>query len=193
MYEETREDAPFDLSILEKMQSDKPVAAYVKTTIGRVGVILLNPLNNRREERILQGDPRDSKTNRDDMTVKLYDERSHVFFKNMNKKLVESGVLAIDNNVGLPVIDLKNAITDEEIDEILEQPYFTLMNRLREFTSSFPIERVLRRALELNKTIKTLERIKERLAELQREEGLIDFEDKVDKHYKNLEPYDLGA
>jgi hypothetical protein len=170
---------------LERMQLDKPVAIYTKTTVGKVGVMVFNPITRRPEDRILKGDPRDSNVNREDMLIKLYDEASHMFFKNMNRVLIEKGLIAPFTKEQDNSVQMLNAITDEEIDEMLEQPYFTLMNKIEKFTSPTPVERVLIRAIELNKGVKTTNKIKEKLVAMQQAEKLDDS--RLDEYYKHLE------
>lgn len=182
----SNQDNTLDLSVLERLQTNKPIAVYKKTTVGKVGVIVFNPITRRPEERILKGDPRDPTRNTELEIVKIFDEPSHLYFKTVNKNLLERGLIA-PHTSGLAGVDMANAISDEEIDDILSQPYFTLMNRLKEFTSPIPVERIHVRAIELNKSIKTIEKIKERISELQTGETLEAIDKKLKEHYHNLE------
>jgi hypothetical protein len=145
---------------------------------------VFNPHTNRPEERILRGDILDKEADRDAMRVKLYDNRSLSFFKNMNKRAIEAGLIVPDSNDTAINVDMINAITDEEIDEILSQQFYTLKNRLDKFTSPTPVERILRRSKELNKGVKTIENITARLSELQADQRLTDG--KLEEHYRNL-------
>lgn len=182
------QDKPvLNMEVLERMQTDEPIAVYIKAIVGKVGVIVFNPLTQRPEERVLEGDPRDSTKNRDDMTVKIYDEASHIFFKNLNRRSLMKGKIVPYKTEGIN-IDMTNAISDEQIDEILSQPFFTLMNRMNEFTSVVPVQRILIRAKELNKSFKTIQRIEAKLSEMQADQGLVNNEDKLSNHYKNLLP-----
>lgn len=173
-----------NLDILERMQEEKPIAVYAKAIVGKLGVILFNPLTGTTEERILKGDPRDPSTNIDDITVKFWTNQALMFFKNMNRRSIEKGYLVPYNpdEVDSEFVSV-NAVTDEEIRDILSQPYFTLDNKLKEFTSPVPVERILRIAEEMNRPIGTINRIKERLVELQQTDDTVTLEE----HYKNLQ------
>ena len=179
-------DSTLDLSVLERLQTNAPIVIYKKTTVGKVGVIVFNPITRKPEERILKGDPRDPTRNIENEIVKIFDEQSHLYFKSVNKNLLERGLIAL-YSTSLPGVDMGNAISDEEIDEILSQPNFTLMNRLKNFTSPIPVERIHVRAIELNKPVKTIENIKARISELQTGETLEETDKKLKAHYHNLE------
>src|SRR5688572_27742177 len=147
-----------DLSVMEKMQTDAPFSVYKKTTVGKVGVIVFNPMTKKQEERILQSDPRDPNRNIETEIVKIFNKDSDTFFRNQNKVLFERGLIA-PHEMELKDIDMGNAISDEEIDRILSEPNFTLTSRLAKFTSPIPVERLHVRAIELNKPVKTIENI----------------------------------
>lgn len=175
-----------DLSVMELMQENTPIAIYKKTTVGKVGVIVFNPYTRKPEERILKGDPRDPTRNIENEIVKIFTKDADLYFRNANKTLFERGLIA-PHTTELTGVDMGNAISDEEIDEILSQPNFTLEARLKKFTSPVPVERLHVRALELNRPVKTIEKIKERISELQTGETLEETEKRLKAHYHNLE------
>lgn len=179
-------DSTLDLSVLERLQTNQPIAVYKKTTVGKVGVIVFNPITRKPEERILKGDPRDPTRNIENEIVKIFDEPSHLYFKSVNKNLIERGLIAPFTSE-LTGVDMGNAITDEEIDRILSEPNFSLKARLAKFTSPVPVERLHIRALELNKGVKTIEQIKARISELQTGESLEVMDKRLKDHYHNIE------
>lgn len=179
-------NSTLDLSVMERMQTDAPIAIYKKTTVGKVGVIVFNPITRKPEERILKGDPRDPTRNIENEIVKIFTEDAHMYFKNANRTLLERGLIAPFTSQ-LAGVDMGNAITDEEIDNILSQPNFSLKARLAKFTSPIPVERIHVRAMELNKGVKTIEQIVARIAELQTGETLEATEKRLKDHYHNLE------
>lgn len=179
-------DSTLDLSVIERMQTNAPIAVYKKTTVGKVGVLVFNPMTRKPEERILKGDPRDPTRDIENEIVKIYTEDANMYFKNANKRLFERGLIAPFTSE-FAEVDMGNAITDDEIDEILSQPNFTLKARLAKFTSPIPVERLHIRALELNKGVKTIEQIKARISELQTEETLEATDKRLKQHYHNLE------
>lgn len=174
-----------DLNTLERMQTGEPLYIYTKTTVGRVGVTVFNPITSRPEDRILSGDPSDAKANKEEMLVKIYDEPSHLYFKNINKKLLEDGKIAPYTSAA-PQINMINAITDEEIDRILSEPYLTLKNAMDKFTSYVPVERILIRAIELNKPTQTVENLRQKVSELQAKDDPAIYEENLKKYYSNL-------
>lgn len=180
-----------DPAVLERLKAGKPIITYVKTPLGRVHVIAIEPTTGKPEERILKGNPRDPEADRSAMTVKIYSEQEHEYFKNVNKNLFKAGKLAVDTRAE-EEIAMTNAISDDEIDEILSKPNFTLLARLEKFTSPTPVERILLRAKELNKGIKTIKNIEGKLAELQEGTKLMEVESRLSDHYRNLTEVELG-
>lgn len=191
MQDITTEREQLDLSVLERMQTNAPIMTYKKTTLGKVGVIVFNPITRKPEERILEGNHRDPIADIEKMIIKIFDEPSHLYFKSVNKNLLERGLIA-PHNSELAGVDMGNAISDDDIDEILSQPFYTLKSRLEKFTSHIPAERILVRAIELNKAVKTIEHIKSIIAKLQEGQSLEATDKRLKDHYHNLEPV-LGS
>lgn len=176
-----------NLDILERMQNESPIAVYIKTIRAKLGIFIFNPVTNKPEERLLAGDPEDPNVDIEDITAKIWTESAHLYFKNVNKRAIEEGKLVPYESDAVRQTRMTNAITDEEIEQILNEPFFTLMNRLNDFTSAVPVERILRKAKELNRPHKTIERVYEKLQELQEAEGADDQAKRLDEYYKNLE------
>lgn len=173
-----------DPQIFDRMQNDEPVAMYIKTSVGKVGVFVWNHMTRKPDYVILAGNPKDPNVDIDNITVKLWDEVTQNYFENTNRRLLEAGKLAPYTRDIDRQRELVNMITDEEIDEILGQKFFSLANKLKELTSITSVKRIYERAIELNKQVKTINHIKARLEELQAKKGL--DSKALDEYYQNL-------
>lgn len=174
-----------DPKIFDRMQSGEPVAVYVKTIVGKLGVVVWNHFENKPDYRILEGDPRDPDVDLENITIKLWSDVDKTYFLNSNKEHVLEGKLSETEAGKLPELVTSNMLTEREIEEILGQPFFTLDNKLKELTSDVPVRRILEKAVEMNRPIKTINHIKARLVEIQEEQGLDQVA--IDEYYRDLQ------
>lgn len=156
--------ALFD-SYMKAQESGIPAARYIKTIVGKVVVTVVDPFSGQPSEIVLQGKP--AKENLDRVVITLWTPFEHEFFRRTNKILLDSGVIAPYTEEIIEEISV-NEISDEEIKDILSKKYFALMNLLSRVTSPEVVKRILRIAEEENKQIGTINKIKERLSELQK-------------------------
>lgn len=158
------------IDIYAAMQDGEPLKRYVKSIVGKVHVVVLNPFSEEPEGVILAGRPghQDDLPN---MTVELWTTKQVVFFEKMNKKHLDAGRLAIMGKAAV-LLPSPNILTVEEIDTILGSKFLVLKNRLPKFTDSAPVFRLLNRARELDVSEKYVKHIEERLTELQLEDYL---------------------
>ncbi len=162
--------------VFEAMQEDKPpFASYVKTIVGGVVVRYLDPIRMRPEERILVGIP--GEADEDDIVIKVWSKAEDVYLKKNNKPHFEAGRL-IPYTEEQKEINTVNQISDEQIERILEQPFFALKNKLEEFTSPVPVRRFLSAAERMNRPVGTINHIKEKLSEMEQEPDLVS--DRID-------------
>lgn len=159
--------------ILEEIQR-KAIAGevqeqYVKACVGRLAVQRIDPFTGREETIILRGDVTDPKADKEGYTVSLYTNLDAEWFKRANKGHIRRGALVLDTPKVIEEL-LINSITDEEIERVLSEPFFTLKAKLDKFTSPIPVQRILRKAKLMNKTVGTVAAIEKRLAELQEAE-----------------------
>jgi len=173
-----------DPVIFDRMQTDKPIFTYIKTIVGKLGVVVWDHMEDKPTERILEGDPRDPKVDLEKITVKLWDEVTRRYFENTNRRNIEAGKLVPYTSDTHLEIQMVNALSDAEIEEILGQPFFTLDNKLKELTSTVPVKRILEKAVAMNRPIGTINRIKARIEEIQEEQGM--EPDHLKEYYKNL-------
>jgi len=103
-----------DYDAYSAMQEGEPIKRYIKTILGKVHVVVLNPFSEEPEGVILEGRP----GNMDDlpnMVVDLWTNKQVVFFEKMNKKHLDAGRLALTSKTA-PQQKSPNVLTDEEID-----------------------------------------------------------------------------
>lgn len=153
-----------DEAVVSAINQGKPFEVYKKTILGKALVRVLNPFNHKEEERLLEGNP---DSGAEDCFIKLWSMAESEYFKNYNRKHLQSGVLVKVEQAPQPVERSANAVTDEELDEMLNSPFFTLQNALNKFTSTAPVFRLEKMATEQEKSEKMLNAIRARLSELQ--------------------------
>lgn len=144
------------------MQSGEPLKRYVKTILGQVHLLVLDPFNtnNRPQELILSGSPGEESS-----YVEVWSEVEDRFIQKANRSHIKAGRLKA---METPIIETPspNEITDTEIEELLNSPFMSLKNKLDKFTSSAPVYRILEKAKELEKSNKIIENLEKKLAEL---------------------------
>ena len=139
---------------------------YVKACRGRLAVQRIDPFTGREETLILKGDVTDPKADKEGYVVHLYTDLDAQWFKRANRTLIERGLIVPDTPKVREAF-LVNSISDAEIEQILSEPFFSLKSKLDKFTSSVPVERILRKAKEMDKTVGFINAIEKRLSELQ--------------------------
>lgn len=167
-----------DFDTYSAMQEGEPIKRYIKTILGQVHVVVLNPFSEEPEGVILKGRP-GHVDDFPEMTVELWSDKQIVFFEKMNKKHLDAGRMAIMDKA-MPVIASPNVLTEEEVDEILASKFLVLKNKLPKFTDTAPVFRLLNRARELDVSEKYIKHIEARLTELQLE-GYLPPQEPIDE------------
>lgn len=139
---------------------------YIKACRGRLAVDLIDPLSGQAITRILKGDTTDPDLDDEDAVVPLYTEFDKQYFLKENKSLIKKGYIVPHTPEYIEEIQV-NVITETELEVALDKPFFAVKALLDKFTSPIPVERLLRKAKELNKTSGVIDAITIRLAELQ--------------------------
>lgn len=156
-----------DASVYSKMQVGEPLKVYKKTILARAYVTILNPFSGEPEGLVLSGDP---SRNEPGCLVEIWSEAEDAFFKRMNSKHLQTGVII---PIAVPIAAVKteeevyNTLPDEELERILTEKFFTLQNALNKMTSEAAVYRVLAKANEMEKSEKVVNAIEARLSELQ--------------------------
>jgi hypothetical protein len=156
-----------DSEIYSQMQTGKPLKTYKKTILGKVSCTVLNPFNNEVEGIILHGDPRKNDVN---SMIDVWNEMQDVFFRRKNKVHLEKGVL-------IPFVKPENIeelkpepfadASDEQLVEILNSRYLSLLSSLNKCTTEAVLFRLIDKARELEKSEKIINTLNARLAEIQ--------------------------
>ncbi len=149
---------------LALQDGDPPFAVYKKTTLGKVLVRYLDPIRMLAEEVVLAGDPESGDL--DNTTIKVWSSAEDAYLKRQNKSHFVDGVLIPFTEVEVEEYNV-NQISDGEIEEVLQKPFFALKNKLAEFTSPVPVRRFLLMAEKLNRPIGTVNYIKAALEEME--------------------------
>lgn len=159
-----------DLSydIYAAMQEGKPLASYKKVILGKVVVKVLNPFTGNQEEIILKGDPNNS-IQEEDCIIDIWDTKALTFFTKMNRFHLEKGnIIPFERKEKEPVYNY-NAMTDDEIRDLLNKEFYTFRKILNSVTEENTLLRILRLAEEMNKSVKIIKRIEDRISEIQGE------------------------
>jgi len=156
-----------ETSVFSAMQTDKPYKTYKKTILGKVYVTVLNPFSEKPEGLILQGN---QKKNEEGSLVDVWNQKEDVFFKRMNKKHLESGVVVEytrPGNVPISEEEKYNTLSDEEMDKLLDGKFLAISAAYNKMTSEAAVYRLLELAREKDLSEKIISHIESRLAEIQ--------------------------
>lgn len=148
---------------LKSLMMNEPHKRFIKAVISRVSVKILDPVSLQPSEVILMGDPKDEP---EDSILDLWTPVEVVYFERNNKQILKEGLI-VEYNKSIKTEPSVNLLSDEEIDTILNDRFFTLKNTLDKLTSPAPVHRILMRAEQLDKPTKTVKAIQARLSELQ--------------------------
>jgi hypothetical protein len=153
------------------MQTGFPLKSFIKKSLAKAEVRILDPFTGNPSSTILQGDP----TNADQLEgciVDCWTDKELVYFKKQNAKLLVQGIIGDYDRrtvANTPAEKNWNALTDEEVVQLVSSKYLALTNGLEKMTSSVMVARVLNTAKNLDKSEKYVRVITERLSELQAE------------------------
>jgi hypothetical protein len=169
-------DHEISKDILDAMRTGTdPYASYKKAILGRVNVRYLDPIRLTPESTVLKGDP----TNPDEeeeWSFKVWTSEEDTYFQLNNKSHLRDGTIVpyvYEEKIDVSI----NQISDEEIELILQKPFFAMKNKLAEFTSPIPVRRFLAMAEKMNRPVGTVNHIKEVLEAM---ETTGDMAEKVD-------------
>ena len=153
-------------SVIDAMRTGtNPYATYKKTILGQVAVRYLDPIRMIPWEEILKGDPLNP-DQEETWSFKVWSVEEDTYFQLNNKIHLRDGTVVpytFEEKIDISV----NQILDEEIELILQKPFFTLKNKLTEFTSTVPVRRFLAMAEKMNRPIGTVNYIKEVLESME--------------------------
>ena len=152
--------------IFSAMVGGKPIKTYKKTILARVYVTALNMLTGTPtpEGVILSGDPRKDEAG---TTFDVFSEQEDYFFKKMNKRHFDEGVLIEYKKTETPRERTIEEFSDEELRALINKPFLALKNTLNSTRSVATLFRIETLAEELGKSEKVMLAIRSRLSEVQ--------------------------
>jgi hypothetical protein len=156
-----------DLEMYAAMQTGKPVRTYKKTILGQVYCTILDPFNNEPKGILLYGDP---KKGEESTMVDVWNDVQDLFFKRTNKRSLETGmIIEVARKEDSSILNPEPYATasDEEIDSILKQKYYTILSALNKCTNTTVLTRFLERARLLEKSEKIINTIISRISEIE--------------------------
>jgi len=151
--------------ILMAQERGVPEKVYRKVIVGKVVVRIIDPFSGKRTELLVEGDPK--VTDPAELEVSLWTPLEVKFFEKFNKGLIENGSLVVAGSKSERIINFANALSDEELKDLVTDRYFTFKKRLGEITSETTVQRLLQIAKDVNRPAKTLQTIELRLEEIQ--------------------------
>lgn len=151
-----------DSSVFSAMQTGKPYATFRKTILSLVYVTVLSPFNNQPEGLLLKGE-KGSETS----MVDVWSEMEYVYFKRMNKKHLETGVVIQVQREDVKEEKIIEQYSDKELEDVINMKYISFQKVLSDITSEAVLFRMLDLAKELEKSAKIIGVIEAKIAELQ--------------------------
>lgn len=150
-------------------QLEKPYKSYIKRSMAKLYVRVLNPFTGEPDGVILTGDPRKPTP---ECVLEVADAREDLFLHRNNKKHFEAGELVEYTPKEEPISEevRLNQLSDEELRQILREKFYSLKNYADKVTSVTPLFTLLRLAQEEEKSEKIINFIKSRIEELQKQE-----------------------
>jgi hypothetical protein len=115
----------------------------------------------------LYGDP---KKGEESTMVDVWNDVQDLFFKRTNKRSLETGmIIEVARKEDSSILNPEPYATasDEEIDSILKQKYYTILSALNKCTNTTVLTRFLERARLLEKSEKIINTIISRISEIE--------------------------
>jgi hypothetical protein len=156
-----------DLSMYAAMQVGKPVKTYKKTILGQVYCTILDPFSNEPKGILLTGDP---KRNEESTMIDVWNEIQDLFFRRTNKRSLETGMIiesARKEDSAILKPEPYATASDAELDEVLQQKYYTILSALNKCTNTTVLTRFLERARAIEKSEKIINTIISRISEIE--------------------------
>lgn len=154
------------------IENISPYTSYIKTILGQVYVTVLSPFNNEPEGVILAGNPRVEKE-LEGCIVDVWSQKEDMYFRRVNSKNLEIGyIIPYTRTAPMKISEEEelNSMSDEEMRELLKGKFFLLQSKVNKMTSVAPVFRLIQLAKEMEKSVKIINYLEGKLAELQLKE-----------------------
>lgn len=159
-----------DLAVFTAMNGNDPVAAYRKTTLGKVFVTVLNMFSQEPEALLLYGEPNVSNP---DSIVYMYSIPEDVFFRRQNRRHFQDGTIipvaiAKKEEVQPVAEDLPlEQSSDEQLRQLVNSKFKALEAALNKTESEALLNRLVAIARDEEKSERIVKAIETRLSEVQ--------------------------
>lgn len=156
-----------NLEIFSAMQEGKPYRVFKKTVLSKVVVNVINPFTGEVESEVMYGNPA---KNDEGCFLEVWDVQGYQFVKNMNKGHFNKGYLIeVKKKAERVITDVEklHQASDEELEEILNTPWFGFQAAINKMESEAPLTRLLEMARKQEKSEKYTQFIEARIAEVQ--------------------------
>jgi len=148
------------VDVYSAMQIGNPFKSYRKTILGKVFVTVWDNFKNEPKEVRLYGKPETA-------IIDVWSEKEDAFFKNMNRRLIEAGLIMPVNRANLPPQPEVKPYSDDDLDEILRTKFFKLSSILNSINDVITLTRLLKIAEDKEASEKIMKNIEARLSEVQ--------------------------
>lgn len=145
-----------------------PAKVYRKVIVGKVCVKMLDPFSGQSTEVLIEGDPKT--TSPADLEISLWTSPEVRFFEKLNRGLIENGSLVVAEGKTEDPVDFTNALSDEELEALVTDRFFTFKKALLEITSETTAQRILKAAERMNRPVATMNLIRDHIESLQQGE-----------------------
>jgi hypothetical protein len=153
-----------NIRMLAAMQENAPVRSWIKTILGKVYVVAWDSFTEQPTGVMLEGDP---KKLEDNTMIDVWSSKEDVFFKNMNKILINRGIIKEFVRSTTKVEKSIEDSTDEELMEILDSKWLSFQSKINKIASIPVLFRLETLAKENDKSDKTIGLVTARVSELQ--------------------------
>lgn len=152
------------LEVFSAMQLQSPYKTYKKTILGEVYANILDPFSELPTGVILRGNP---VVNDETCFVDTWDAKSDIFFRRMNKRHFETGVLIETTRPEESKEVRVESFTDEQLVPIVHLKYYALQKEVNNITSEAVMLRLVNIAEKEERPEGTMKLLRSRLSEIQ--------------------------
>lgn len=151
--------------IMRAQAEGDPLKVYRKAIVGKIIARVIDPFSGERAEVLVEGHP--AKTPVADLEISLWTPLEVTYFEKFNRGIIENGSIVVVDGKSEDIINFSNALSDEDLERICTEPFFSLRKDIKRITSETTMQRLLATAKRINRPARTLQEIELRLEEIQ--------------------------
>jgi hypothetical protein len=153
--------------IYSNMQTGSPYKSYIKTVLGKVRIMYLDPFTGQPVATMLTGNP---KKLDETSILDIWDEKQDLFFKRQNRFHLEKGHIITFERPQAERPKTFEESTDEELKEFLKNKFMIIQKKVNTIDSVVLLTRLVDLAKEMDLTQKIVSYLETKLSALQAEE-----------------------